>query len=119
MTKAFFTLLCFFSGTAFRAEERTAIQLAPSGKGIEVVRLLPKDIDALKRKPPTAEQWALILAVRLDGKAADLPPMLGKYVFGQGNLRFEPRFPLVPGVAYRATFDFNALPDQTDVHRKP
>ncbi len=119
MTKALFPLLLFFHMSVLHADDLPAIRLAASGKGIEVVCLSPKVFDALLRKPPTAEQWALIFAVRLDGKSADLPPMLGKYVVGQGTLRFEPRFPLVPGAAYRATFDFNALPGQPDVYQKP
>ncbi len=36
--------------------------------------------------------------------SGDLPPMLGRYSVEHGTLVFRPRFPLTPGVRYRAVF---------------
>ncbi|MGD1091858.1 MAG: hypothetical protein ABSB35_07670 [Bryobacteraceae bacterium] len=46
--------------------------------------------------------WSQILAVFAG--AGDVPPMLGTYSVRNGTLVFEPRFPLSPGVRYRALF---------------
>jgi hypothetical protein len=42
----------------------------------------------------------------------NVPPLLGAYSAGKGTLIFHPRFPLAPGVHYRAVFQ---LPDQPKV----
>lgn len=48
---------------------------------------------------------------------SDQPAMLGTYGYQEGKLFFEPRYPLSPGVTYRAVFDTGRLPgifaDQT------
>ena len=38
-------------------------------------------------------------------EVGDTPPLLGTYRRDSGVLRFEPRFPIEPGVRYRAEFD--------------
>lgn len=38
------------------------------------------------------------------GTDASVPPMLGRYSIRDGLLLFEPRFPLEPGIRYRAVF---------------
>jgi hypothetical protein len=43
---------------------------------------------------------------------AGLPPMFGDYRVQSGALRFEPQFPLEPGVKYRAIFHPDQLPGQ-------
>jgi hypothetical protein len=47
------------------------------------------------------ERLSEALSVRLKG--ADGPSMLGRCLLGDNRLRFEPRFPLVPGLTYHAT----------------
>lgn len=42
--------------------------------------------------------------------ATDLPPMAGAYRVGATALRFEPQFPLEPGLTYRAVFRPDQLP---------
>ncbi len=40
-----------------------------------------------------------------------LPPMLGTYSLNDSTVSFEPKFPLEPGVTYRASFDPGQLPN--------
>jgi hypothetical protein len=42
--------------------------------------------------------------------AADLPPMIGVYRIESKALRFEPKFPLEPGLGYRAVFRPDQMP---------
>ena len=42
--------------------------------------------------------------------ASDLPPMAGAYRVEANALRFEPQFPLEPGLRYRAVFRPDQLP---------
>ena len=46
-----------------------------------------------------------------------LPPMLGVYRIQDNALRFEPQFPLEPGVTYQAIFHPEQLPGQRDSTR--
>ncbi|MBL9202391.1 MAG: hypothetical protein JNL39_17910 [Opitutaceae bacterium] len=52
-----------------------------------------------------AEQGADIFPVFAEqAHASGVPPMLGTWSVAEGRLRFEPRFPLVRGVRYRAEY---------------
>jgi hypothetical protein len=54
-------------------------------------------------------EWSTFLAVRVvsddPAKGEQPPPVLGSYSAANGVIRFEPRFPLEPGVRFRAEFD--------------
>jgi hypothetical protein len=52
---------------------------------------------------PPAAGWSSIFSVYA-GPARDVPPMLGSYAVEQGSLVFHPRYPVAPGVRYRAVF---------------
>lgn len=66
-------------------------------------------------KPPgmTPDRWRAFLRVRVVRGGAqpadDTPPVLGTYRVDGPVVRFEPRFPLEPGVRYRAEFDARGL----------
>ncbi|HKE28539.1 MAG TPA: hypothetical protein VKB88_39585, partial [Bryobacteraceae bacterium] len=51
---------------------------------------------------PPAKGWASVFAVYAG--TGDVPPLLGSYTVEKGSLVFHPRFPLEPGVRYRAVF---------------
>lgn len=51
-----------------------------------------------------ADGWRSVFAVYA-GQGKDLPPMLGSYSLEGGALVFHPRFPLTPGLQYRAVYD--------------
>lgn len=62
-----------------------------------------------KRENPA---WHALFAVRVaaDKPDAKAPPLLGSYRVENSMLRFEPRFPLMRGIHYRAVFDPSQLP---------
>jgi hypothetical protein len=78
---------------------------------VEVIRVSPRTLKLLGDSRPAPDRWATFLAVRVvgetEGKARTepLPPILGAYHVVGDSIRFEPRFPLDPGVRYRAEFE--------------
>ncbi len=57
--------------------------------------------------------------VQRGGERADQPAMLGSYCVEKDALRFEPRYPLVRGVSYRAVFHPGRLPGHGGSSEKP
>lgn len=53
---------------------------------------------------PANQDWSARFPVQVAGAAADAPAILGEYQFRAGTLSFTPRFPLVPGIGYQASF---------------
>jgi hypothetical protein len=85
------------------------------GKGpaaVEVTGLSKEALASLSRLPPASEKWPQLLALYVDkGKGREgQPAVLGTTRLDRGVLRFEPRFPLMPGVRYRAVYSPAALP---------
>jgi hypothetical protein len=76
---------------------------------VEVAGLDPIVLAALSAPGMTPDRWTSFLAVRvvalLPARTSQNPPVWGKYHAQAGVIRFEPRFPLVPGMRYRADFD--------------
>lgn len=97
-----------------KTASRTPIIRLHGDKGpcIEVAGLAPQDLKALARLKQTPEQWQTLFAVYVEGngKRDEQPAMLGSYRVEKDVLRFEPRFPLVRGVSYRAVFHPAKLP---------
>jgi hypothetical protein len=52
-------------------------------------------------------------------KEAGLPPVLGTYSLGSQEIRFEPAYPLDPGVRYVARFHPDRLPGRTTARGEP
>ena len=81
--------------------------------GVEVTGLSAATIQEL-RSDWNLAQWQQVLAVYADpGELiADigLPPMTGAYRVASNLFRFDPQFPLEPGVNYRAIFHPDRLP---------
>ncbi|HWG45632.1 MAG TPA: hypothetical protein VN688_22905 [Gemmataceae bacterium] len=80
---------------------------------IEVTGLLAEELTALARLDQTPDKWQALFAVYVErgGDRAEQPAMLGSYRIDKDVLRFEPRYPLVRGVSYRAVFRPDRLPD--------
>jgi hypothetical protein len=76
---------------------------------VEVLGIDPSSATALKSPRMTLERWSSFLTVRVAGEVPDEtktpPPLWGTYVVEAEALRFQPRFPLEPGIRYRAEFD--------------
>jgi hypothetical protein len=54
------------------------------------------------RADPSKKDWSAIFAIYAG--VGDVPQMLGTYSVDAGVLQFHPRFPLAPGMRYRAVF---------------
>ena len=112
------------SGNPSAAEastERVIVRWNAAAARVEVVGLPPATVDALTAAHLDADAWRRILAVNIvdsdslaPGDASAPTAMLGKYAIEHGVLVFTPRFPLRPGLEYRATFDPVALPSATE-----
>lgn len=95
------------------ADPKGEIRLAkPTADGPAVVEVagLPKDTLAAVAKAKPAAAFTVVVA---DGTAAEVaarPPLAGSYSVAGDMVRFEPAFPLVPGVNYKATFDPGKIP---------
>jgi hypothetical protein len=61
------------------------------------------------------KQWNAVFSVKVVSDQKTVPALLGSYRIEDGVLRFEPRFPPVMGVRYRAVFDPPTLPGGMDV----
>jgi hypothetical protein len=106
-------------GAAGRAAAEGPI-IRLSGKGeadpraaFEVSGLDAANLRALASARWEPDRWAALFAVYVDDRAprrGDRPPVLGSYRVTGDRLRFEPRFPLAPGVRYRALFEPSRLP---------
>lgn len=110
-----------------RAEDHAGPQIQfRQSKGTEELRvelsgLERTVIESLARDELDREAWSRILAVSVaadDGESPP-PPMLGTYQVERNVVIFEPRFPLRPGVMYRAVFDPAALPGDPANGGKP
>ena len=66
-------------------------------------------LKALATAEMTPDRWTSFLSVRVVSAGsiacAENPPLWGSYRVSGAVIRFEPRFPLEPGITYRATFD--------------
>ncbi len=90
-------LTVLLTGAASAAPE---IHWLPDHSAVEVTGL---DADTLKEKE-SPQKWAALFTVRTDGSDGNLPSMLGTWSVDGTTLRFTPRFPLTPGLRYRATW---------------
>lgn len=78
---------------------------------VEVIGIDRETLSALEKQPElTRERWMSCLAVRVlpalpSATTTDTPPLLGSYRVEGDVIRFVPRFPLEPGLRYRAEFD--------------
>jgi hypothetical protein len=84
---------------------------------IEVSGLDANDVKAIAEAQLNPAQSASLFAVyaEFDGSdaAQDRPPILGAYEVDGALLRFVPRFPLQPGLRYRAVLDPAHLPGKS------
>jgi hypothetical protein len=87
----------------------------PGNVTVEVAGLKPAALQHLEKAGLQPAEWQTLLSVFSgQGEAASgsgLPPMAGSYRVQSGVLRFQPQFPLEPGIHYRAVFRPKLLPD--------
>jgi hypothetical protein len=89
----------------------------PASIAVEVSGADPACLKALTNNEVNVDGWTSFLAVRIvrapGSRKAELPPVWGTYRIDGDIIRFEPRFPLEPGMTYRAEFDPARLNDLT------
>ena len=84
--------------------------------GVEVVNVSAASLDRLRQSNWSLAQWQGLLSVFVESgsskreTATNLPPMLGAYQVITDGVRFDPRFPLEPGMRYRSLFRPRELP---------
>jgi hypothetical protein len=81
---------------------------------IEVAGLAKADLAALAAAKLTAAEWPAVARVVVDDDkpeaVAKKPAVAGDWAVKDGALRFEPLYPLAPGVTYRVFCDLTAAP---------
>ncbi len=101
----------FMAANLFSAEpdaRRPAIRVisdkARQSITFEATGLVSADLERLANRDDAPDAFADILAVFVidDADSSDLPPIAGKYAVNGSSLRFTPRYPLRPGLRYRA-----------------
>jgi hypothetical protein len=118
---AFLTVLLLAAAKVRPADSVPVIRLHGDARPVvEVAGLPPETLKALARLEQTPEQWQRLFAVYVErgGERGKQPAMLGSYRVEKDVLRFEPRFPLVRGVSYRAVFHPARLPGRADSPEK-
>ncbi len=87
------------------ASARSGLGVALHPDALTVHGLDAELIHHLRGQPP--DEWADYISVRTEASLADstLPPVLGRVTVNGAAVRFTPRFPWVPGVAYRVRVD--------------
>ena len=90
---------------------------------VEVAGLEPATIEQLQRSNWKPLQWQRLLSIYAEPpgstSANNLPPMLGAYRIQSGILRFDPQYPLEPGILYRAIFRPDQLPGRGGSKSEP
>jgi hypothetical protein len=99
------------SGSSTTQVARFRIELAPSpepGASFDAVGLSDPQLEAIAKLDAAAR--AAMLQVFVAASGPDAPPMAGEAVVADRRLRFTPRYPLKPGVRYRAVLQMSRLP---------
>lgn len=93
---------------------RPALTFDGRGGSVAVGPLDDGDLNRLRSSGHSMASFAEILAVYTDTEDnTDLPiAMLGTYQVNSRYLRFTPRFPWMPGMVYRAKFDYQLFIDK-------
>jgi hypothetical protein len=113
-------IVAAWSALLFGRAAADAVKIHPSNNPpgfVEVSGLAAEDLTAIGNLGLEGESWTKVFAVYVvppQGKHVG-PALAGDYHLGDRTLRFTPRFPLTPGVRYRAVF----RPRGTDGHTAP
>jgi hypothetical protein len=92
-------------------QRTTAISLSSDHSHIDVSGLPDAALDALRQSPPDAKRWSEFFSLYVDGdNGAAALPVMGQSSIDGGVFTFTPRFPLRPGLTYRAVLNTEGLP---------
>jgi hypothetical protein len=119
------TFLCSFAPLFLCVEKTSASQdqasirwtsdpANPYKVVVEVQGLSATAVKRLRQSKPALAEWRRLFSVYAGQEEpknpSDFPPMAGVYSVEANTLRFEPQFPMEPGLSYRAVFRPNQLP---------
>jgi len=89
-------------------------QTDPQRHSVKVTGLTKATLTRLRSSNWKLSDWQRLLRVQVEPqngpRPSKLPPMLGAYLVEGNTIRFEPQFPLVPGLSYQASFRPAELP---------
>jgi hypothetical protein len=113
-------LLLLLTGHALGEESLTIRLNGDPAKTIDVAGLSAKDLEAIGKLELKDDEWRTLFAVYVvpaKGKERG-PALLGSYRIEDGLLKFEPRFPLAPGVRYQVVFEPARVPTRAPLKEK-
>jgi hypothetical protein len=89
-------------------------QTDPKRYSVEITGLTKATLTRFRSPNWKPSDWQRLLRVQVEPKDGStsqrLPPMLGTYRVEGNAIRFEPQYPLVPGLSYQASFRLAELP---------
>ena len=92
-------------------------QTDPERHSVEVTGLTKATLTRLRSSNWKLSDWQRLLRVQVETSGVTpqkLPAMLGTYRVEGNAIRFDPQYPLVPGLSYQASFRPAELPDKGD-----
>jgi len=104
---------------AHGSEPSVALHRQDGRSTVDVKGLAPADLRRLAEVDWDARRWSALLSVFVGEPKPGVPPILGSHRVEAGVLRFEPRFPFVPGLTYRAAFQPGRLPGREGASPAP
>jgi hypothetical protein len=113
LTLTSFLLTAVVGAGGAAAGEPISIQLSSEPpQRFEVRGLSRGALAALEQGNWPTERWSRLFSVRVEQNnvKGEPPAILGSYAVRSGMVIFIPRFPLQPGLSYRASFDSSQLP---------
>ncbi|HKR11787.1 MAG TPA: Ig-like domain-containing protein [Pyrinomonadaceae bacterium] len=88
----------------------SAISVRWVDNSVEVTGLTKPTLARLSSPKWKLADWQRLLRVQVESAQGSLPAMLGTYRVEGSAIRFEPQYPLAPGLSYRAIFRPAELP---------
>jgi hypothetical protein len=79
-----------------------------TGAVVEIAGCGAKELTALKERKLTPEEWPSVFALYVEREGKDTKAqdaIVGVYQIADDVIRFEPRYPLVRGIRYKAVFN--------------
>jgi hypothetical protein len=109
-------LLLLLAATTRAADPLTITHTAGKASRVEVAGWNDAEIAALRKAELASDRMKKLLEVFVAGEGADnvaaAVPLFGRLRFAEGVLAFEPRYPFLPGVAYRAVVRRELISDE-------
>src|SRR6185437_9023799 len=106
-------MLLLTLSAAVAPQAKLAAAKAGDPAAVVIVGLSPKLLQALLAAKPTAAELAKACRLTVAEAKANGVAVAGTWSVAANGLRFEPQFPLVPGVKYAIACDFEKLPRLT------